>query len=193
LRRRRGPAICDEHRHQRTFGIHILAWKVSFEADPTTEVDLDLKRADAFIGVANSAVMDVLDTTAGVSSESTAAQGYMLQGAKVVLSASTKPEDLLRLIEQHRATHLKVVPALLIRLINDPAIGGYDLSSLRVIQSGGQRMQPEVRARTKQLIPASPCRRTSACPRACCSSFGSTIPRTCAWRPAGGRSRPTTR
>ena len=80
-------------------------------------------------------------------------QGYMLQGAKVVLSASTKPEDLFKLIDQHRVTHLKVVPALLIRLINDPAIGQYDLSSLRVIQSGGQRMQPEVRSRTMQLIP----------------------------------------
>jgi 2,3-dihydroxybenzoate-AMP ligase len=51
-------------------------------------------------------------------------------------------------------THLKVVPALLIRLINDPAIGNYNLSSMRVIQSGGQRMQPEVRLRTKQLIPS---------------------------------------
>jgi 2,3-dihydroxybenzoate-AMP ligase len=81
-------------------------------------------------------------------------QGYMLQGGKVVLSASTKPEDLFRLIEEHRVTHLKVVPALLIRLINDPAIGKYDLSSLRIIQSGGQRMQPEVRARTKELIPS---------------------------------------
>ena len=81
-------------------------------------------------------------------------QGYLLQGGKVVLCASTKPEDVLRLIEQHRVTHLKVVPALLIRLINDPAIGRYDLSSLRVIQSGGQRMQPEVRMRTQQLIPS---------------------------------------
>jgi 2,3-dihydroxybenzoate---[aryl-carrier protein] ligase len=79
-------------------------------------------------------------------------QGYLLQGGKVVLSASTKPEDLFRLIERHRVTHLKVVPALLIRLINDAAIGKYDLSSLRVIQSGGQRMQPEVRMRTKRLI-----------------------------------------
>jgi len=81
-------------------------------------------------------------------------QGYMLQGGKVVLSASTKPEDLFALIERHRITHVKVVPALLIRLINDPAIGKYDLSSLRVIQSGGQRMQPEVRTRTKGLIPS---------------------------------------
>jgi len=80
-------------------------------------------------------------------------QGTMLQGGKAVLSASTKPEDLFGLIERHRVTHLKVVPALLIRLINDPALGKYDLSSLRVIQSGGQRMQPEVRVRTKELIP----------------------------------------
>jgi 2,3-dihydroxybenzoate-AMP ligase len=80
-------------------------------------------------------------------------QGCMFSGGKVVLSASTRPEDLFLLIQEHRVTHLKVVPALLIRLINDPSIGQYDLSSLQVIQSGGQRMQPEVRLRTKRLIP----------------------------------------
>jgi 2,3-dihydroxybenzoate-AMP ligase len=47
------------------------------------------------------------------------------------------------------------VPAFLIRLINDPSIGDYDLSSLRLIQSGGQRMQPEVRLRTHQLFPSA--------------------------------------
>jgi 2,3-dihydroxybenzoate-AMP ligase len=82
-------------------------------------------------------------------------QGYMLQGGKVVLSASTRPDDLFLLIQRHKVTHLKVVPALLIRLINDPSIGRYDLSSLRVIQSGGQRMQPEVRIRTRHLIPSA--------------------------------------
>jgi len=82
-------------------------------------------------------------------------QGYMFNGGKVVLCASTRPEDLFRLIEQHQVTHLKVVPALLIRLINDPSVGRYDLSSLRVIQSGGQRMQPEVRIRTKELVPSA--------------------------------------
>src|SRR6266853_4089579 len=81
-------------------------------------------------------------------------QGTMLQGGKMVLSGSTRPEDLFALIDRHRVTHLKVVPALLIRLSNDPAIGKYDLSSLRVIQSGGQRMQPEVRVRTKELVPS---------------------------------------
>jgi len=80
-------------------------------------------------------------------------QGFMFNGAKVVVHSNTRPAEMFALIQKHRVTHLKVVPALLIRLINDPAAGNYDLSSLRVIQSGGQRMQPEVRAKTRALIP----------------------------------------
>jgi 2,3-dihydroxybenzoate-AMP ligase len=81
-------------------------------------------------------------------------QGYFLHGARVLLSNSTRSEDIFSLIERHRVTHIAVVPALLIRLISDPAIEKFDLSSLRVIQSGGQRLQPEVRRRTKELIPS---------------------------------------
>jgi 2,3-dihydroxybenzoate-AMP ligase len=81
-------------------------------------------------------------------------QGYLLHGGKVVLANTTRGEDIFRLIERHRVTHIAVVPALLIRLINDPSIRNFDLSSLQVIQSGGQRLQPEVRRRTKELIPS---------------------------------------
>ncbi|HYA28237.1 MAG TPA: AMP-binding protein [Acidobacteriota bacterium] len=81
-------------------------------------------------------------------------QGYFLHGGQVVLSNSTRSEDIFRLIERYGVTHVAVVPALLIRLINDPLIEKFDLSSLRVIQSGGQRLQPEVRRRTKELIPS---------------------------------------
>ncbi|WP_309684278.1 AMP-binding protein [Polaromonas sp.] len=80
-------------------------------------------------------------------------QGFMFNGATVVLHANTRPAEMCALIQKHRVTHLKVVPALLIRLINDPCVSDYDLSSLKLIQSGGQRMQPEVRAKTRQLIP----------------------------------------
>src|SRR6266436_41562 len=80
-------------------------------------------------------------------------QGYFFQGGKVVLCASTRPDQMLSLVEKHRVTHVKVVPALLIRLINEPSIKKFDLSSLKVIQSGGQRMQPEVRLKTLELIP----------------------------------------
>lgn len=80
-------------------------------------------------------------------------QGFLFKGAKVVLHANTRPAEMFALIEKHQVTHLKVVPALLIRLINDDAAEAFDLSSLRLIQSGGQRMQPEVRAKTRALIP----------------------------------------
>lgn len=80
-------------------------------------------------------------------------QGFMIKGARVVLSTSARPEDVFALVQKHKVTHIHVVPALLIRWINDPNIGEYDLSSLRMIQSGGQRLQPEIRLKTRALIP----------------------------------------
>lgn len=80
-------------------------------------------------------------------------QGFMFKGGKVVVHANTRPTEMFALIQKHKITHLKVVPALLIRLINDPSVEDYDLSSLKLIQSGGQRMQPEVRSKTRALIP----------------------------------------
>lgn len=79
-------------------------------------------------------------------------QGYFLRGGTVVLHANTRPDQMFALIEQHGVTHIKLVPALLIRLINDPSIGSFELGSVRLIQSGGQRMQPEVRLRTRELF-----------------------------------------
>jgi 2,3-dihydroxybenzoate-AMP ligase len=82
-------------------------------------------------------------------------QGFLFHGARVVISTSTKPEDMCALIEKHGVTHVKVVPALLIRLLHDAAVARHDLSSLRVIQSGGQCLQPEVRLLAKRLIPSA--------------------------------------
>ena len=79
-------------------------------------------------------------------------QGFMIRGGRVVLSQSARPKDVFTLVQRHRVTHIHVVPALLIRWISDPTIGKYDLSSLRMIQSGGQRLQPEIRLRTRELI-----------------------------------------
>ncbi len=79
-------------------------------------------------------------------------QGFLLRGAKVVLSTSTRANDVFTLVERHRITHIHVVPALLIRWINDPVVGLYDVGSLRVIQSGGQRLQPNVRLHTERVL-----------------------------------------
>jgi 2,3-dihydroxybenzoate-AMP ligase len=80
-------------------------------------------------------------------------QGFLLSGGTVVLGTSTRPRDVFELIQRHRVTHIHLVPALLIRWIDDPLIAEYDLSSLRVIQSGGQRLQPEVRLRAERALP----------------------------------------
>ncbi len=82
-------------------------------------------------------------------------QGFFLRGARAVLSSSVRAQDVFSLIERERVTHLAVVPALLIRWINDPAISRYDLSSVRVIQSGGQRLQPEVKRLCEARMPSA--------------------------------------
>ena len=82
-------------------------------------------------------------------------QGFFFNGGSVVLSPTARPEDIFPLVEKHRITHIKVVPALLIRLINSAEVRQYDTASVRYIQSGGQRLQPEVRLKTRELIPTA--------------------------------------
>jgi 2,3-dihydroxybenzoate-AMP ligase len=113
------------------------------------------KMAAAVTGVgADKILLDVLPLAHNLPLACPGLQGFLLHGGKVVLTVSTRSEYVFALIERHRVTHIAVVPALLIRLINDPSIKKFDLSSLEVIQSGGQRLQPEVRRRTKELIPS---------------------------------------
>jgi 2,3-dihydroxybenzoate-AMP ligase len=81
--------------------------------------------------------------------------GFLLHGARVVLSTTQRAEDVFPLIERERVTHLEVVPALLIRWLDALAIGRYDLPTVRVINSGGQRLQPEVKRRAERLIPSA--------------------------------------
>ena len=101
-----------------------------------------------------SVLLDVLPISHNLPLACPGLQGFLFRGGTVVLSTDMSPEAIFRLVEKHRVTHIHVVPALLIRWLADPAITRFDLSSLRVIQSGGQRLQPEIRARCEQLIPS---------------------------------------
>jgi 2,3-dihydroxybenzoate-AMP ligase len=80
-------------------------------------------------------------------------QGFLFNGGTAVIGPSTKPESMAELIQKHRVTHLKVVPSLLIRLLNSDVLAHYDLSSLKVIQSGGQSLLPQTRLLVRRLIP----------------------------------------
>ncbi len=81
-------------------------------------------------------------------------QGFLYRGAHIVIADSTRPSDVFPLIAREHITHVELVPAMLIRWINDPQIKNYDLSSLRVINTGGQKLQPEVKRHAEELIPS---------------------------------------
>jgi 2,3-dihydroxybenzoate-AMP ligase len=113
------------------------------------------KMAGSVTGIADDSVLlDVLPISHNLPLACPGLQGFIFKGAKVVLSTDVSPENIFALVEKHRVTHIHVVPALLIRWISDPSLANYDLSSLRVIQSGGQRLQPEIRIKTHELIPS---------------------------------------
>jgi 2,3-dihydroxybenzoate-AMP ligase len=80
-------------------------------------------------------------------------QGFLLHGGRVVLSEGTRPGDVFPPIERHRVTHVAAVPALYIRWLADPDCRAHDLTSVRLLQSGGQRLQPEVRRQMSRAFP----------------------------------------
>ena len=80
-------------------------------------------------------------------------QGFLMHGARIVIGASTKAPDVFALVERHRVTHVAGVPALYIRWLADPSVGRHDLRSVLLLQSGGQRLQPEVRRRMAEAFP----------------------------------------
>tara|TARA_B100000959_G_scaffold273747_1_gene324641 strand:+ start:3266 stop:4927 length:1662 start_codon:yes stop_codon:yes gene_type:complete len=79
-------------------------------------------------------------------------QGFMLTGAKIVLHKSTRAAEVFSLIEKYKVTHIHIVPALLIIWMHDPLVKDHNLTSVQVIQSGGQRLQPETRILTERLL-----------------------------------------
>lgn len=74
-------------------------------------------------------------------------------GGSIALAASTDADELLGAIERHRATVLPVTPASLIALLDCPRRARYDLTSLRQVCVGGQRMLPELFDRLRAALP----------------------------------------
>jgi 2,3-dihydroxybenzoate-AMP ligase len=102
----------------------------------------------------DDALLVVLPISHNFPLASAGIQAFLLEGARLVLSTSTRAADAFALVERERITHLELVPALLIRYLDDPALKDYDLSSLRVINTGGQKLQAEVKRRAEELIPS---------------------------------------
>ncbi len=68
-------------------------------------------------------------------------------GADVILQPRFDPEDLLRLIETHRVTHIQMVPTMFVRLLKLPpeVRARYDVSSLKFIVHAAAPCPPHVK------------------------------------------------
>ena len=76
-------------------------------------------------------------------------QAFFEWGASIALVTSSRASEVLPVIEKVGVTHLEIVPAMVIGWLNDPSIDEHDLSSVRVINSGGQKYQRETKLRTE--------------------------------------------
>jgi non-ribosomal peptide synthetase component E (peptide arylation enzyme) len=79
-------------------------------------------------------------------------QGLMA-GARVVLLDRFGARAALELIERERVTFIPSAPASLIAMLNDPELGRFDLSSLRVVITGGASCPVETIRAYRQRIP----------------------------------------
>ncbi len=101
---------------------------------------------------AGDVLLDVLPIAHNLPLACPGMQGFLLSGATVHLTRMVRPPAVFATIDEHQVTHIHLVPALLIQWINSPAAAGYDLGSVRVVQSGGQRLQPETRVRAERVF-----------------------------------------
>ncbi len=76
-------------------------------------------------------------------------QGAFTFGGKVIMSTSPKTEDICKLIEKEHITHIPMVPAMIINMLNFEDRAKYDLSSWEIVINGGSKIEPVVAARVQ--------------------------------------------
>jgi 2,3-dihydroxybenzoate-AMP ligase len=75
--------------------------------------------------------------------------GVFCHGGTVVLASSGDAAEVFRLVESERVTSIAAVVPLISAWLASPEPGRRDLSSLRVVQNGGARLAPDLRARLR--------------------------------------------
>lgn len=77
-------------------------------------------------------------------------------------------ENVLEAIVKYRITDLTLVPAIVIRLINDPIVDKYDLTSVKVIACGAAPVGSEVIQRLHDKMPWTGFRQSYGMTESCC-------------------------
>jgi len=81
-------------------------------------------------------------------------QASTMLGVKQVMVRRFEPTAVFKLIQEHHATDMSVVPTMANALLNSPDLGKYDLSSMRTITLGGAAASPELVARMEKAFHA---------------------------------------
>ena len=71
-------------------------------------------------------------------------QTGVMNGLKQVMVRRFEPANVLRLIQEEKATAMSLVPTMANSLLNCPELGKFDVSSLREIHIGGAAAAPEL-------------------------------------------------
>ncbi|MEO8654034.1 MAG: AMP-binding protein [Ramlibacter sp.] len=82
--------------------------------------------------------------------------GAFYAGGTVVIATSTDTDDIFRTVERERVTVIAAVVPLIANWLNSKVAGRFDLSSLKVVQNGGARLAPELRARLRSEFGCTP-------------------------------------
>jgi acyl-CoA synthetase (AMP-forming)/AMP-acid ligase II len=78
--------------------------------------------------------------------------GPLTVGARIVTMPVPALEPLLRLVAEHRVTHMAVPPPLVDALALDPRVDEYDLSSLETVASGGAHVPAQTERRASERL-----------------------------------------
>ncbi len=82
-------------------------------------------------------------------------QSITLSGARHVMVRRFEPTTVFRLIQEEKATAMTLVPTMANALLNCSERGSFDLSSMKMINTGGAASSPELIARLEQAFPSA--------------------------------------
>ncbi|MGH9559187.1 MAG: AMP-binding protein, partial [Bryobacteraceae bacterium] len=84
-------------------------------------------------------------------------QASTMHGITQVMVRRFEPSFVFRMIQEHKATDMAVVPVMANALINAPDIDKWDLSSMRRVIIGGAASSPGLAARVEKAFPGCEC------------------------------------
>jgi 2,3-dihydroxybenzoate-AMP ligase len=104
----------------------------------------------------NTVLMAILPLGHNYNLASPGMLGAFYYGGTVVLAPSGDAADVFALVERERVTAIAAVVPLISAWLNSEIPGRHDVGSLRVIQNGGARLAPELRARLRDRFGCTP-------------------------------------